>query len=156
VSAYPARAWREHNRPVDDRDARNWQMETGAYRDRITQTAASAPGFAGGEVRSESHELLVFGVGEPTAALAAMMDEAPDTLRVSWHPAPYSLAELTVEVKRVMTANPGITTGGARHDGTGISFTTTDRSLLDSRDPQAALETLYPVTIEFGERPVPL
>jgi hypothetical protein len=42
--------------------------------------------------------------GEPTAALAALMGKAPANIRASWHAAPYSLAELTAEVQRIMTA----------------------------------------------------
>jgi hypothetical protein len=38
-----------------------------------------------------------------------------------------------------------------RHDGTGIAFTTSGRSLLEAHDPRAALGTGYPVTIEYGE-----
>ncbi|HET7356884.1 MAG TPA: hypothetical protein VFJ09_09435 [Nocardioidaceae bacterium] len=47
-----------------------------------------------------------------------------------------------------------LTSGGARHDGTGIEFTTTDAQLLGAADPQAVLESRYPVTIEYVESPV--
>lgn len=73
---------------------------------------------------------------------------------MSWHTAPYSLSELTAEVQRIMTATAlrgRLYTGGARRDGTGMTFTTDDRSLLDAEDPQAGLGTPYPVTIEYGE-----
>jgi hypothetical protein len=132
--------------------ATGWQIETDAYRERVLEMARSFSSYAGAELRYETRELLVFGVGEPTAAMVALMSEAPPNIRVSWHAAPYSLAELTSEVKRLMTALRGrLYTGGARHDGTGLTFTTDDRSLLEADDPQAALDTLYPVNIEYGE-----
>jgi hypothetical protein len=135
-----------------------WQTETDDYRNRLVEIAEASPSYAGSEIRHETREFLVFGVGEPTAALVALIDEAPSSIRVSWHTAPYSLAELTAEVKRIMTATAlraRLYTGGARHDGTGMTFTTDDRSLLDADDPQVALGTVYPVNIEYG-KPVTL
>jgi len=138
-------AYREHKR---------WQIEIDDYRNRLMEIAQASPSYAGSEIRHETRELLVFGVGEPTAALVALMDEAPANIRVSWHAAPFSLAELTAEVQRIMTSTAlrgRLYSGGARHDGTGMTFTTDDRSLLDADDPQAAVGTHYPVTIEYGE-----
>jgi hypothetical protein len=134
-----------------------WQMETDAYRAKVLEMARSSPRFSGAELRYETRELLLFGVGEPTAALIALMDGAPSNIRISWHAAPYSLAELTSEVKRIMTASRGrLHTGGARHDGAGLTFSTDDRMLLEADDPQAALDSRYPVTIRYGEPVIPL
>jgi hypothetical protein len=114
------------------------------------EAAESGSGFAGAELREQSRELAVFGVGDPPPALVTVMDDAPDNVRVTWHRAPYSLAELLTELRRIMTAYPQIHAGGPNHDGTGISLVTDDRSLLDAPDARAALQALYPVTIEHG------
>ncbi|MFN8136176.1 MAG: hypothetical protein U0R79_01170 [Propionicimonas sp.] len=96
-------------------------------------------------------------MGEPPAELVAAIEQAPAAIRVSWRESPYSQAELTLEVRRIMDAQRGrLTSGAARGDGTCLHFTTTDRSLLDARDPQSALGARYPVTIEYGEPPVAL
>jgi hypothetical protein len=141
----------------DREDSNGWQIATSDYRDRAMEIAQSCPGYAGTQLRHETRELLVFGRGEPTPAMRALIDQTSDDLRVSWHPSPYSLAELTDEVKRIMYAQQSrIHSGGARHDGTGMTFTTTDRSLMEAHDPQAALGSRYPVTIEYGEPAVPI
>jgi hypothetical protein len=134
-----------------------WQSDIDDYCNRLMEVAQASPSYAGSEIRHETRELLVFGVGEPTPALVALMDEAPAYVRVSWHAAPYSRAELTAELQRIMTTTTlrgRLYTGSARH-GTGMTFTTDDRSLLDADDPQVALGTPYPVTIEYGEPVVP-
>ena len=135
-----------------------WQFEIDDYSNRLMEVAQASPNYAGSEIRHETRELLVFGVGEPTPALVALMNEAPANVRVSWHAAPYSRAELRAERQRIMTATTltgRLYTGSVRHDGTGMTFTTDDRSLLDADDPQVALGTPYPVTVEYGEPVVP-
>jgi hypothetical protein len=134
-------------------DHERWQSDTADYRDRLMQCAEAAPGYAGAELRHESRELLLFGVGEPSASVIELMDEAPDDVRVSWHPAPYSHAELMAEVQRITataTWRSRLHSGWARHDGTGVVFTTEDRSLLDADDARLALGATCPVTIEHG------
>jgi hypothetical protein len=129
-----------------------WQMEIEDYRHRLMEIAQASPRYAGSEIRHETRELIIFGVGEPTEALAAIMDLAPPTVDVRWQKAPYSLEELAADVRRIVSEHRGqLTSGGARHDGTGLDFTTTDRRLLEADDPQAALGTGYPVSIEYGE-----
>ncbi|HEY3527653.1 MAG TPA: hypothetical protein VGK78_00765 [Nocardioides sp.] len=99
-----------------------WQGQIEDYRNRLMEIARADAGFSGAEIRHETHELIIFGVGEPSKSLVAVMEEAPST-----------------------------NSGGARHDGTSIDFTTTDRSLLEADDPQSALATRYPVSITYGE-----
>ncbi len=136
-------AYKEHER---------WQIEIDDYRNRLMEIAQASPRYAGGEIRHETRELIIFGVGEPTKALAAIMEQAPSNVHVTWTEAPYSLAELTADMRRIMSEHRGqLNRGGARHDGTGIDFTTTDRRLLETDDPQAVLGTRYPVSIEYGE-----
>lgn len=134
-----------------------WQGEMSAYLDRVMKTARSSPHHAGAELKYETRELVVFGVGEPPEELVAVIEQAPAAIRVSWREAPHSGTELTLEVQRIMDAHPGrLTSGASSHEGTGLLFTTTDRLLLEARDPQSALGARYPVTIEYGEPPVAL
>jgi hypothetical protein len=129
-----------------------WQIEIDDYRTRLMEIAQASPSYAGGEIRHETRELIIFGVGRPAKALAAIMEQAPSSVHVTWREAPYSLAELTAEMRRIMSGHRGqLHQGGARYDGTGIDFTTTARRLLEADDPQAALGTRYPVSIEYGE-----
>ncbi len=80
------------------------------------------------------------------------MEEAPSDLVVAWKEAPYSLEKLSAEMRRLWVKVRGqFNQGGARHDGTGIDFTTTDRKVLDADDPQAVLGTQYPVSVQHGE-----
>jgi hypothetical protein len=84
--------------------------------------------------------------------LVAIMEEAPSDLVVAWKEAPYSLEELSAELLRLWVKHRGqFNQGGARHDGTGIDFTTTDRKVLDADDPQAVLGTQYPISVQCGE-----
>jgi len=61
------------------------------------------------------------------------------------------LVELLAEVDRIMDRQPKLNSGGPRHDGTGVDFTTTDAVLLNAADPRAALGARYPVSIEYAE-----
>ncbi len=132
-----------------------WHIETCAYRTKVLELAESSPLYAGAELRHETRELLIFGVGEPSAELAEEIERAPANIRISWREAPYSLAELNAEVERILSEQRGrINSGGARHDGTGLRVTTTDRNLLEASDPQGALATRYPITVEYGEPPI--
>jgi hypothetical protein len=101
---------------------------------------------------NETRELIVYGVDEPSEALAALMQRSPSDLRVSWRSAPYTLEELTTEIRRLMSARAGrLSTAGPRHDGTGLVATTTDPDLLEAIDPRAALGSRYPVTLTYGQ-----
>ncbi|HET6865780.1 MAG TPA: hypothetical protein VFH80_07645 [Solirubrobacteraceae bacterium] len=87
--------------------------------------------------------------------MAAVLQQAPGIVRVTWRQAPYTQVELASEMRRIMGRFRGrLTSGVARHDGTGIEFTTTDAQLLEATDPQAILQCRYPVSIEYGEPPV--
>lgn len=129
-----------------------WQSETSEYVERLMAIAQDSPSYAGSESRPEVHELVVFGVGRPSAAMVAVMGEAPPNIRVTWHEAPYSLVELGPEARRLMSEHRGrLNSGGARHDGTGITVTTTDAEILAADDPGQMLGARYPVSVEFGE-----
>jgi hypothetical protein len=45
------------------------------------------PHYAGSELRHETRELIVFGVGAPTGAMVALIREAPSSIRVAWQEA---------------------------------------------------------------------
>ena len=77
---------------------------------------------------------------------------------MTWREAPYTLAELTDEVLRLLTEQPAtrLTGGGAHHDGTGISFTSTDAELLKAADPRRVLGARYPVTSSTETRHSPV
>lgn len=138
--------------PPKDHEPRQ-TAKTPDYRERLIEAAEASPRFAGAELRNDSSELHLFGVGSPSPRLAALLEEAPLNVRVSWHAAPYSRAELTAEVQRLMNT-PALGTrlysGWARHDGTGVTFTTDDQSLLAAEDPQRMVGATYPVTFERG------
>jgi len=129
-----------------------WQIETSEYRERLMAIAQASPQYAGTEARPEVREFVVFGVGRPTAAMVAMIGEAPSNIHVTWHEAPYSLEELGPEARRLMTEHrTRLNMAWARHDGTGITVTTTDAELLATDDPGKILGARYPVSVEFGE-----
>jgi hypothetical protein len=128
-----------------------WQSETSEYVERLMAIAQESPSFAGSESRAEVQELVIFGVGRPTQAMVAIMSEAPSNIHVTWQEAPYSLEELAPEARRLMTAHRGrLNMGSARHDGTGITLTTTDTELLAADEPGEILGARYPVSVELG------
>jgi hypothetical protein len=138
-------------------DRRRWGDETGDFRDRLYAVAAASTNYSGSVVDHDKRQVVVHGVGAPTEELAAVMDEAPPTINVTWRQCAHTLVELTDEVLRVMAEHPNqLNSGGARSEGTGIQFTTTDRVSLGSADPTRALGARYPVTLQYGGRPIPL
>ncbi len=48
-----------------------------------------------------------------------------------------------------------LNSAGPRHDGTGISITTTDTELLGADDAQGLLDARYPISVEYGEPALP-
>lgn len=153
-------AWVGHNRTMSEEAEREyvrWEIATGAYVDEVMEIAMASPMHTGSKLDHANRELIVIGVGEPTEALANAMKQAPESIRVTWQEAPYTLAELSTEVLRIMSEQGGrLNSGWPLTGGTGIGFTTTDESLLEMRDPQAALRAHYPVTIEYGGSAIPL
>jgi len=132
-----------------------WWAAASDYRRALLVAAENAVGYAGAEVRAASREVVVYGVGAPSAELVVLSDQAPTGFHVRWVQAPYTHVELAAELVRLMTAHQGLlVSGGARHDGTGLDLTTTDRELLEAEDPQGMLGSRYPVSIEYGESPV--
>lgn len=132
-----------------------WQNDIEAYTDRLVDAVVASGQYAGSEIRHATREFIIFAVGEPSPQVAAIRDQAPDNVRIIWRGAPYTRAELTSEMQRIMSRFRGrLTSGGAANDGTGIQFTTTDTQLLEAPDPQAVLGSRYPVTIGFMESPV--
>jgi hypothetical protein len=129
-----------------------WQSETSEYRERLMALAQDSPQYSGSEQHPEVRELVVFGVGRPSAAMVAMIGEAPSNIHVTWREAPYSLEELGPEARHLLTENrPLLNMASARHDGTGITVRTTDAELLAADDPGNILGAHYPVSVEFGE-----
>ena len=129
-----------------------WQAETSEYRERLMALAQDSPQYSGSEQHPEVRELVVFGVGRPSAAMVAMIGEAPPNIHVTWHEAPYSLEELGPEARRLMTEHrTRLNMAWARHDGTGITVRTTDDELLAAVEPGDILGAHYPVIVEFGE-----
>jgi len=128
-----------------------------SYVEEVLEIAMASSMHAGAKIDNANHELVVFGVGDPPEALAYAMARAPEIIRVTWQQAPHTLAELSAELRRIMSGQDGRLNGGwPLTDGTGLGFATTDQSLLDTRDPQAALGARYPVTIEYGGPRIPL
>jgi hypothetical protein len=136
---------------VDER----WQSETAEWRERVLTAAQASQDYSGAELRHETRELIIYAVGGPAASMTALIRDAAPTIGVTWREAPYTLAELTAEVRRLMTEQPTrLNSAGARHDGTGIQITTTDTVLLRTDDPHGALNARYPISVEYGERPI--
>jgi hypothetical protein len=136
-------------------EAERFQQRIAPYVDRLLNAFEESGAQAGAEIDLDRRDLVLYGVGEPPAALEAMMAEAPAGLGVRWRSAPYTRDELVAESQRIMTAVDELNTGGPRTDGTGLEFTTTDGALLAADDPQGVLGSRYPVTILHGERPSP-
>lgn len=134
-------------------EAERFQQRMAPYVTRLLEAFEESGAQAGSEIDHDRRELVLYGVGEPPAALLAVMAEAPDGLRVQWRPAPYTRDELVAENERIMATCSRLHTGGPRPDGTALEFTTTDAALLAAADPQTALGSRYPVRIRRAERP---
>jgi len=134
-------------------DAESFQQRIGPFVQRLLTAFEESAARSGAELDNDRRELVLYGVGEPPAALEAMMAEAPGELRVRWRAAPYTREELVAEVQRIMTASDKLHTGAPRTDGTALEFTTTDAELLAADDPQTVLGSRYPVIILHGARP---
>jgi hypothetical protein len=130
-----------------------WQNDIDAYRDRLVGAVVASGQYGGGEIRHATKEFIIFGVGEPSPQVAAILHLAPDNVRIIWRQAPYTHAELTSEMERIIMSPFGVrlTGGGAHREGTGNRFTTTDPQLLAASDPREVLGSRYPVTIEYEE-----
>jgi hypothetical protein len=126
------------------------------YTDRLVRAAQRSHNYAGEHVQRDRGRIVLYGVGKPVPKVAAIIDDAPDELEVQWQSTPYTRSELDREARRVMQHHPRLHTGGPRTDATGLVFTTTDDDLIEAPDPQRALGSRYPVTIQRGPRPMPL
>ena len=132
-------------------EAERYLMSTSAYRERLLDVCRESGNLAGAEVKPESRQLILFGVGKPSPAVAAAMQEAPADVSVTWQECPYTLDELGRETTRLMRLHPDrLNTGGPNNTYTGLEFTTLDESLLASSDATAALGAAYPVTVRPG------
>ncbi len=78
-----------------------WHIETAEYSSRLLGAAQACQRYAGAELRFESRELIIFAAGGPNEATAALVREAPSSIRVTWQEAPYTFAELTAEAEGV-------------------------------------------------------
>jgi hypothetical protein len=135
-------------------EAERFQQLIEPYSTRLLRALQASGAFAGAQFDHDGHALIVYGVGEPSPEVAALLAEAPEILEVVWVSAPYTHAELVAETERIfMLASKRLSTGGPRTDGTALEFTTTDAELLATDDPQEMLGSRYPVTIRYGERP---
>jgi hypothetical protein len=134
-------------------EVEGFQQHIEPYLNRLLPVFEESGANAGAELDHDRRELVLYGVGEPSAALVALMAEAPAGLAVRWRSAPYTRDELVPEAERIMRSFDNLNTGGPRTDGTGLEFTTTDADLLATDDPQAALGSRYPVKIRHGARP---
>ena len=113
-----------------------WQADIRAYTNRLLGAAVASGQYAGSEIRHATKEFLMFGVGEPSPQVAAVLQQAPSSVRIIWRQAPYTKAELTSEMRRIMSRFRGrFTSGGARNDASGIEFTTTDARMLGCSEP---------------------
>ena len=136
---------------MDAGDAQRVERQVAVYQDRLHEALEECSNFAG--MRTQDRQLILYGVGEPTPPIAALMGEAPLALDVVWERVPYTADELDLETRRIMERFPQLNGGGPAHGFTGLEFTTADEALLSVPDPQAALETRYPAAIRYCEAP---
>lgn len=137
-------------------DQLRWQQSTSNFRRALLDVVEASEGFAGAELRPVDHELIIYSAAPVPDAAAELLRSAPPGVRVHWEVAPHSLQELTAELGRLVRVHAGrIHSAAARHDGSCIEVTTTDRELLTSKDPRQMLGARYPIHVSHGERPVP-
>lgn len=145
----------EHVNGMELSEAQRFQQRIEPYRTRLYKAVMDSGALTGARMDHDRHAVILYAVGEPSPEVAAIIAEAPDFLQVLWRSAPYTRAELVAEMRRIMLASPKLNTGAPRTDGTAIDFTTTDADLLAADDPQRTLGSRYPVTLRYGERPIP-
>jgi hypothetical protein len=107
--------------------------------------------YADAEVQVKRRRVILHGVGEPTTEVVDLIPKAPERRDVMWRHAPYTCAELSTEVERLMETFPQLLMGEPQDGGAGLEFGTLDRQLVDAEDPQRTLGTRYPVTIVYDE-----
>lgn len=71
-----------------------WQASIAPYVSRLLKAASSEANFTGGRYLNGQHAFVVQGVGQPTAAVVAVMNQAPDGVSVSWQRVPFTAAQL--------------------------------------------------------------
>jgi hypothetical protein len=127
------------------------RIRIGPYVDRLMAVFEASANYADAEVQPKRRRVILYSVGEPTPAVAAIITRAPDVLEVVWRPAPYTCVELRSEVERLMDSFPQLLMGEPQDGGAGLEFGTLDRELVDADDPQVMLATRYPVTLVYAE-----
>lgn len=71
-----------------------WQTSIDPYIRMLLRTAHAEPNYAGAQYLNGSHGFLVKGVGQPSAAVRAAMNQAPALVSVSWRSVPFTDDEL--------------------------------------------------------------
>ena len=63
-------------------EAERFQQFIEPYRTRLLRALQTSGALAGAQPDHDRHALIVYGVGEPSAEVAALLAEAPDFLEV--------------------------------------------------------------------------
>jgi hypothetical protein len=84
-----------------------WQAEISPYENRLFAVAEQNPNYSGGELVFERREIIVYGTGEPSAEVAALLSESPEGTTASWVAVPYSKTELELAADRLSEVIPG-------------------------------------------------
>jgi hypothetical protein len=99
-----------------------WQESIREYKDSLLEVAHADVGYAGAELDPAQHAMTLFGVGNASADLQHVIDEAPDNITVTWGQAPYNEEQLD-EAATVAMQQPGAMSAHIRTDFTGIDAT---------------------------------
>jgi hypothetical protein len=118
-------------------DEWKWEMSFGAYRKDLLALAESYENFSGYRLIFKSRSLLVYGSGEPPAAVAQKISEGPTRAHTQWVTVPYSAKELRHAANVVMHTLPRVSMTNERRDYSGIvvgiwtkTLTASDRARL--------------------------
>jgi hypothetical protein len=92
-------------------EAQRFQQRIEPYRTRLYQAVMDSGALTGARIDHDHHAVILFGVGEPSPGVAAVIADAADFLQVLWPSAPYTRAELLAEIGRLMLASTKLNTG---------------------------------------------
>lgn len=83
-----------------------WQRAVSGYRDRLAVVASRHDSYTGLEIIHADRMLVVYGVGEPPADIARLMDTAPANVGVRWVKVAHSAAELRRAIRALEEVAP--------------------------------------------------
>lgn len=143
--------------PADQNAA--WQEEIRAYKRAIIAQARSHDVFLGGSLKFEDRSLVLY--GETAAAptdVAAMIDEAPDAVTVTWVKASYTMEQLNDAQRVLMAELPDVVSVAITPDFSALQIGIVPQTLEANRpaiEAEAARLTSIPVVLAARNFPKP-